>query len=79
MKRRVAQKGNRRLTNRYAPGRSYYLDELRRTEAVRAEAASYKLAYESNNLAKRVLWLTIANTACAGPAVVIAIVALFLH
>jgi hypothetical protein len=40
---------------------SFYLDELRRREAERAEAASYALAAESHNLARRAYWLAVAS------------------
>lgn len=65
-------------SNRTLPS-SYFLDELRRREAKRAEDASYKLATESNNLARRVLWLTVANTVFAAAAAVVAIMALLQH
>ena len=58
---------------------SYYLDELRRREAQRAEAASYNLATESHNLAKSVFRLTVFNTVFAGFAAIVAIVALFVR
>jgi hypothetical protein len=58
---------------------SFYLDELRRRDAVRAEAASYKLATESQKLAERVMWLTIVNAVFAALAVAVAIVALFVR
>jgi len=64
--------------NRALPA-TYYLDELRRREAERAEAASYKLAAESHALAKAVYRLTIVNTVFAGLAAVVAIAALFLR
>jgi hypothetical protein len=62
-----------------AEGSTFYLDELRRREAKRAEDASYELATQSQNLAKRVYWLTIVNAVFAGLAAVVAIVALFLR
>jgi hypothetical protein len=37
-----------------AEGSTFYLDELRRREARRAEDASYELATQSQNLAKGV-------------------------
>jgi hypothetical protein len=40
---------------------SFYVDELRRREAARAEAASYNLAIESRKLSERVIVLTIVN------------------
>ena len=62
-----------------AEGSAFYLDELRRREAKRAEDASYELATQSQNLAKSVYWLTIVNAVFAGLAAVVAIVALFLR
>lgn len=65
-------------SNRALPS-SYFLDELRRREAERAELASYKLAAESHNLARRVFWLTVVSTVFAGFATIVAIIALFLR
>ena len=62
-----------------AEGSAFYLDELRRRKAKRAEDASYELATQSQNLAKSVYWLTIVNAVFAGLAAVVAIVALFLR
>ena len=64
--------------NRAVPA-TYYLDELRRREAEHAEAAAYKLASASHDLAKSVYRLTIINTALAGLAAVVAIAALLLR
>lgn len=64
--------------NRALPA-TYYLDELRRREAERAEAASYKLASASHDLAKSVYRLTIINTVLAGLAAIVAIAALLLR
>jgi hypothetical protein len=64
-------------SNRALPA-TYYLDELRRREAEHAEAAAYKLASASHDLAS-VYSLTIINTALAGLAAVVAIAAQFLR
>jgi hypothetical protein len=58
---------------------SFYLDELRRRDAERAEAASYKLATESHNLAQRVYWLTIVNGVFAAVAAIAAVIAIVAH
>jgi hypothetical protein len=57
---------------------TYFIDELRRREAERAEAASYKLATESQNLAKRMYSLALANmvVAVVAVAVVVAVAAI---
>jgi hypothetical protein len=61
--------------NRALPS-TYFLDELRRREAARAEAASYNLSEASHKLAKRVLWLTVVNAVFAAVAAIAAVVAL---
>jgi hypothetical protein len=58
---------------------SFYLDELRRREAVRAEAASYALATESHNLARRTYWLAVASFVIAGVAAAAAVAAIIVR
>lgn len=58
---------------------TFYLDELRRREAVRAEAASYNLAAESHNLARRAYWLALASFIVAGVAAAAAVAAIILR
>jgi hypothetical protein len=61
-------------TQGMATSSSFYLDELRRRDAAKAEAASYKLAVESQNLATRAYRFTVANFVLAGVAVAVAVV-----
>jgi cell division septal protein FtsQ len=49
---------------------SYYVDELRRREAARAEEASYALA-------RRTLWFTIATAILALGSLAVAVVAIY--
>jgi hypothetical protein len=56
---------------------SFYLDESRRRNAERAEAASYKLATESHNLAQRTYWLAVDSFVVADVAAAAAVVAIF--
>lgn len=58
---------------------SFYLDELRRREAERAEAASYALAAESHNLARRAYWLAVASFVVAGVAAAAAVAAIIVR
>ncbi|HTZ13951.1 MAG TPA: hypothetical protein VMC78_10085 [Mycobacterium sp.] len=60
-------------------GGSFWLDELRRREAVRAEAASYALATESHNLARRAYWLALASFIVAGVAAAAAVAAIIVR
>jgi hypothetical protein len=58
---------------------SFYLDELRRREAARAETASYTLAAESHNLARRTYWLALASFVVAGVAAAAAVAAIIVR
>lgn len=62
-----------------AEGSTFYLDELRRREAERAEAASYALANESHNLAQRTYWLAVASFVVAGVAAAAAVAAILVR
>jgi hypothetical protein len=62
---------------------SFYLDELRRREAVRTEAAAYELARSSHELgarayelARQIYWLAIAAAVFAGVSTIAAIIGL---
>lgn len=62
---------------------SFYLNELRRREAARAEAAAYELARSSHELASRAqelasrtYWLSIAATTFAALSTIAAIIGL---
>jgi hypothetical protein len=64
-----------------AEGGSFYLDELRRREAERAETAAYELARSSHELATRAYelarqtyWLAIAAAVFSGVSTIAAIV-----
>ncbi|OBH20795.1 hypothetical protein [Mycolicibacter sinensis] len=52
-------------------GTGYYMDELNRRDAVRAQEASY-------NLARRAFWLTVANSVLATVSAVVAVAAIIL-
>jgi hypothetical protein len=56
---------------------SFYLDELRRRDAVRAEAASQELATQSHNLAKRTYLLAMASFVVAAVAAAAAVAAIW--
>lgn len=64
-------------TSNMGTSSSFFLDELRRRDAVRAEAASYALATESHNLARRTYWLAVASFLVAGVAAAAAVAAIF--
>jgi len=66
-----------------AEGANFYLDELRRRQAVRAEDAAYELARSSHELAtraqelaSRTYWLAIATALFAALSTVAAIIGL---
>lgn len=59
-------------------GTSFYLDELRRRDAVSAEKASYALAAASQNLARRTFWLTVASFVVATVAAVAAVASIWI-
>lgn len=69
-------KAHDETTQNMGTSSSFFLDELRRREAVRAEAASYNLAEASHKLSKRVLWLTVVNAVFAAVAAIAAVVAI---
>jgi hypothetical protein len=64
-------------TSTMGTGSTFFLDELRRRDAVRAEEASYTLAAESHALARRVYWLTVASFVVATVAAIAAVASIW--
>jgi hypothetical protein len=60
-----------------ATGSTFFIDELRRRDAVRAEEASYALAAASHALARRVYWLTVAGFVVATVAAIAAVASMW--